>query len=127
MMESGLVLESGAWRPGLTTAELMASAVDEAVEFIVSIAEVEAERGGARDAAFVLELLRAVDDGIGDGERRLAERASGDRCEVAVAELWRRRERLAALRERGGVLASKQGAMGKGSGLGRREEFGRLG
>ena len=85
----------------------MAEAVDEAVEFIVSIMEADVRRGGARDEALVPEFLRAVEDRIEDAERRLAERAGGDRCELTVAELRCRRQRLEALRRRGGVLATR--------------------
>ena len=120
MTKSGMGCVDGEWRPTSATAELMADAVDGAVEFIAAIGEGEAQRGGACDGALVLELVPALNDRIDDAEGRLAERESGERCEVAVAELRRRRERLEALRRRGGVLASKQGAARKGSGLGRK-------
>ena len=105
MTISGLVHVTGAWQPEPSTAELMAEAVDEAVEFIVSMVEAE----GSRDGALVLELVRAVDDRTDDAERRMAERASGEYCEAAVAELRLRRERLEALRSRGAVRGQKRG------------------
>ena len=97
MKNLGLVREDGSWRPGPAPAELMAEAVDEAVEFIVSIVEAEAQRGGAQNEALGLELVRVIDDRIDDAEQRMAGRVSGGCCEVASAALRCRRERLAVL------------------------------
>ena len=105
MEELELICENGECKAGRGAEELMAEAIDGAVEFIVSMVESE----GSRDGALVADLVRAVDDRIDDAERRIAERASGEFCEAAVAELRRRRERLEALRSRGAFRAQKWG------------------
>ena len=101
--KSGLVREDGEVRPADFAGDLMAEAIDGAVEFIVSLMEDRKLRRMKTDPDRIAEVAGAVDDRLCDVDRRLslaaAQPSAGDE-EGLVDRLRQRREVLVGLRNK---------------------------